>query len=883
MRTLLSATLMASTVLSTAASLGGFLSANAQEADAPAQEAQDPLGGTIRSIVVEGNQRIEDATIASYLLVQPGSSFSPELLDLSFKTLFSTELFADVNIGRRGDDLVITVVENPIINRVLFEGNRSIDDDTIREEIQAEPRGVFTLARVQSDVRRIVELYRAQGRFGAEVTPQYKLLDQSRVDLIFEVAEGPTTGVRSINFIGNDVFSDARLRSEVVTKQSRLWRFFSSNDNYDPDRLQFDQELLRQFYQNQGYYDFQVTSADAAITPDQEAFYITFTVNEGKQYNFGEIKVDTELDKLDEDRLTQSVQIKRGDLYRGDQIEEIIEQLTAVAGISGYAFVDVIPRIMPNPETGEIDITFALDEGPRVYIERINIVGNTRTLDPVVRRRLTVSEGDAFNRVSIDRSRGRVLGLGYFGDVTIEELPGSEADRASLDIAVEEQATGELSASVGFSSIDNFLIDLAVSERNLLGRGIVAGANISASSRSQNINFRYQEPQFLGRNLAAGLSVFAQRSDFSDVGLFQSETIGAQANVSFPVTRQSQLSLRYRISQDAIDINSFDLVIDEFGEAVLVEANVFVDGVQQFEENGDPVTQTQLADVDTFTLLDGQSVVDSCNQAFIGQGTFMRDAACINEIDELTSLLGYTFSWSNTNNPFEPTRGFDFSISQDLAGLGGDARFLRSTATFAAHRGITKGVRATLRLQGGGIFAFGDDESLRINNRFFRGGQDFRGFNVAGLGPRLAIVAVDENGEATDQVLARLQSLGGQAFYQGTLEVTLPQWIPEQYGIRAALFAEVGAVGLLENAAIQEEFLTPVAGNPDFDPADPNSQTQIFGLVTTLDSLDLRATAGISISWDSPFGPIRFDFSQLITAPEFDRPNGFRFSTNTRF
>jgi len=402
MRTLLSTTLMASSILLGGSALSGLLVAHAQD-DAV---QQDPLGGTVRSIIIEGNQRIEARTIQSYLLVEPGSSFNPELLNLSLKTLFSTELFADVNIGRRGDDLIVTVVENPVINRVLFEGNKSIDDDKIREEIQADPRGVFTLARVQADVRRIVELYRASGRFAAEVTPQYKLLDQSRVDLIFEITDGPTTGVRSINFIGNDVYSDSRLRSEIVTRQSRLWRFFSSNDNFDPDRLQFDQELLRQFYQNQGYYDFRVTTADAAITPDQEAFYITFTINEGRQYDFGEIKVDTTLDKLNDEALTRAISIKEGDLYRGDQIEEVIEQLTALAGINGYAFVDVIPRITPNPDTGKIDITFALDEGPRVYIERINIVGNTRTLDPVVRRRLIVSEGDAFNRVSIDRSSG---------------------------------------------------------------------------------------------------------------------------------------------------------------------------------------------------------------------------------------------------------------------------------------------------------------------------------------------------------------------------------------------------------------------------------------------------------------------------------------------
>lgn len=877
MRTLLSATLMASTVLAGGTVLTGVVSANAQDASAP----QDPLAGTIRSIIIEGNQRIESRTIQSYLLVQPGSPFNPELFDLSLKTLFGTELFADVNIGRRGDDLVVTVVENPIINRVLFEGNRAIDDDKIREEIQAEPRGVFTLARVQTDVRRILELYRTSGRFSAEVTPQYKLLDQSRVDLIFEISDGPTTGIRSINFIGNEIYSDSRLRSEIVTRQSRLWRFFSSNDNYDPDRLQFDQELLRQFYQNQGYYDFRVTSADAAITPDQEDFYVTFTIDEGRQYNFGDIKVDTTLDKLNDDLLTRAIAIKEGDLYRGDLIEDVIDQLTAVAGINGYAFVDVIPRIQPDPDTGVVNITFAVDEGPRVYIERINIVGNTRTLDPVVRGRLLVSEGDAFNRSSIDRSRGRVQGLGYFSEVEVTEIDGSAADRAILDVAVTEQPTGELSASVGFSSVDNFLIDLNVSERNLLGRGVTASARVSASSRSQIIDFRYQEPQFLGRNLAAGVSVFANRSDFADVSFFESQTIGAGVNFGFPITRNSSLSLRYRISQDDIEISDLPVAVDADG-AVALTPSLDVDGNPVLNDAGEPV----LVAVNPLIspLPDGISVIDQCDAAFQAS-----PAICANEIDELTSLLGYTFAWNNVNNPIRPTRGYEFRIDQDVAGLGGDVRFIRSIGSLTAHRGIAKGIRASLRLQGGGIFPFGNDESLRINNRFFRGGNDFRGFNVAGIGPRSVLVQLDEDGNDTNTVF-RGQSLGGQAFYQATLEVTLPDVIPEQFGIRAALFAEAGGVGLLEDEfEVAEQILTrdqAVGIGSSFgvntNPISFLDETTNFSLRTE-SGLDLRATAGLSVFWDSPFGPVRFDFSQLITAPSFDRPRGIRFSTNTRF
>lgn len=874
MRILLSAVLLSVASLAGSTVLMGF--AHAQEA-ATEDEPLDAFAGTIRSIIIEGNQRIETGTILSYLVIQPGSSFNPELFDLSLKALFATELFADVEIGRRGEDLVIRVVENPIINRVIFEGNGAIDDDQIRDEIQAEPRGVFTLARVQADVRRIVELYRQSGRFSAEVKPRYKLLDQSRVDLIFEITDGPTTGVRSINFIGNEEYSDARLRSEIVTRQSRLWRFFSSNDNYDPNRLEFDRELLRQFYQNKGYYDFRVTTADAAITPDQEDWYITFTIDEGRVYDFGEITVDTTLDKLNEDALVRSLAIREGELYEGDLIEEAIDRLTAIAGISGYAFVDVIPRITPNPDTGTVDITFALDEGPRVYIERINIIGNTRTLDPIIRRQLNVSEGDAFNRVSIDRSGNRVRSLGYFSNVDTAELPGSEPDRAVIDLSVEEQPTGELSLAAGFSSVDAFLIDISVSERNLRGRGQTAVARVSASQRTQLIDLRYSEPRFLGRNLAAGVSIFAQRRDFGDVGFFEQQSVGGQVNFGFPLTQRSTLSLRYRLSQDNLNINDQAIVIDANGNQATMQV-LDADGMPVFTDPPDNTIPALTPILPTASLLPpGTSVVDICDDAFLDQPFF-----CDSQRSELTSSLGYTLQWSNLNNPVEPTRGYEFSISQDLAGVGGDVKFLRTTATAATHRGLFPGVRASLRFQAGNIFSFGNNETLRINNLFFRGGNSFRGFNVAGIGPRTADFEIDADGNETGRVF-RGQALGGTVFYQGTLEVTLPQVIPEQYGIRAALFVEAGGLGVLEDEFIQEPITILGITNPAFNAGEPGELPTTNVIRRTEDGLGLRATAGLSVFWESPFGPIRFDFSQLITDEAIDRPRGFRFSTNTRF
>ena len=854
---------------------------------------QDPFQGVISAIVVEGNQRVEARTVQSYLLVEPGDPFDPDRIDLSLKTLFATGLFADVAFDVRGSTLVVRVVENPVINRVLFEGNSAIDDDKMREEIQAKPRGIFTAARVQADVQRIIELYRQSGRFAAEVTPQYKPLDQNRVDLIFEVTEGPVTGVRSINFIGNEAYSDSRLRSEIVTRQSRLWRFFSSNDNYDPDRLEYDRELLRQFYQNNGYYDFRTTSAVADLTPDQEDFYITFTIEEGEQYSFGEVKVETELDKLNENLLVRAVPIREGNLYRGDLIEDSIDALTYAAGVAGYAFVDVRPRLIPNPTTNKVDVTFALDEGPRVYIERINIIGNTTTLDRVIRREMRISEGDAFNRVLLDRSRNRIRALGFFKEVEITEQPGSDPDRTIVDVKVEEQPTGELSFAAGFSSVDAFLIDLSVSQRNLRGRGQAVTARVSASQRQQVVDLRFTEPRFLDRNIAAGVDIFSSVTDFTDIAGYETDTTGGGVRVGFPLTDRTQLGLRYQLRQDEVNIN--DVAVPIASDGTLLTEQVLISDGGTPDDPDDDVFRTQylsdlsqadrIADIcDNDVPLDAFTIPQS-GTAFISNNFLVSPTLCEAERSDLTSLVGYTFNWDRRNDPIEPTRGFDMSFNQDIAGLGGDVQFVRTEASAAVYRGIFKGVRASARLSGGYVTPFGDDESLRINNRFFRGGSSFRGFDVAGLGPREILIDVarqfDEEGNVIlnddgNPVLVetgrvrRQRALGGKAYYQGTFELTMPNFLPEEYGIKSALFLDAGSVGRLEDADIDEPTLVQLSDG-----------TQAIRAIK--DPLSLRASAGLSVFWRSPFGPIRFDFSQILRKEDYDRTESFRFSTSTNF
>jgi len=497
----------------------------------------------IRQVIVQGNQRLEAGTVQSYLLLGPGDPFDPQLIDLSLKTLFATGLFADISIQEQNGALLIAVVENPIINRVIFEGNRALKEDKLRDEIQAQPRAIFTRARVQSDVQRIIELYRVSGRFAATVTPKIAEQPQNRVDLIFEIAEGPVTDVRRINFVGNVIFSDSELRRLLVTEESRWWKLLTSNDNYDPSRLEFDRDLLRRYYGDRGYADFRVVSSVAELTPDRKDFYITFTIDEGVRYRFGEVTVETELDALDTDFLRRLVPIKTGALYKNQKIEDSIDSLTFVAGATGYAFVEVRPERTRNREERTVDVKFQMNEGPRVYLERIEVVGNTRTVDRVIRREIQLVEGDAFNRALLDRSRNLIRRLGFFSDVEITEQPGSKPDRAVIQVKVEEQPTGELTFGAGFSSVDAFLLDVSVSERNFRGRGQSLRLAVSASSRRQSIDIRFTEPKFLGRNISAGIDLFNVRSDFLREASFATNTFGGGVRHGLPLTSNSSLFL----------------------------------------------------------------------------------------------------------------------------------------------------------------------------------------------------------------------------------------------------------------------------------------------------------------------------------------------------
>jgi outer membrane protein insertion porin family len=751
---------------------------------APRQEAIQ-----INRIVVRGTQRIDQTTVLSYLPIQPGDTVDAAMLDVAVRTLSRTGLFADVQIGVQNGDLVVQIVENPIINQVIFEGNNAVREDKLREEVTIRPRGVYTRAKIQEDVGAIVELYRLSGRISATVTPKLVQLEQNRVDVVFEINEGPETGIDAITFLGNQAFSDADLRDVMVTKQSAWWRLFSKNDNYDPNRLEYDREQLRKFYTNRGYYDFRIISAVAELLPDDSAFGLTLTLDEGDRYNFGEVKVVTENERLNAEFLQSLLPIRTGDLYESDKIESAVDALTFAAGSAGYAFVDINPTYRADPETDTVNVTFNVREGQRVYVERINVVGNTRTIDPVIRRELMLTEGDAFNRALMERSRNNLRGLGFFKDVKVEEARGSAPDRSIVNVTVEEQPTGELSLGMGFSSVESFVVNAGITERNFRGRGQNVVTRIEWGSLRQQIDFRFTEPRFLNRDIRAGYDLFHSRYDFQEESSFDYRSTGAGLRLTFPLNGYTSLSTRYFIKDDEIIVPSGYCTGQAVGSRAL------------------------------------------CEQ--IGSS--------------LNSSAGYTLYVNRTNDPIRPSRGWTGSLRQDFAGIGGDVNYLKTEVEGAWFYGVTPSWIVSLQGSAGYVSGWAGD-AVRINDRFFKGGNSFRGFENAGMGPR---------------DLRTNDALGGNFYAIGTIELTVPNGLPEEYGIKTSLFADVGTLGVL----------------------DDRYRLNSSGLIDTqiVDNLGLRASAGVSIHWKSPMGPIRFDISQILSREDYDRTETFRFSTSTQF
>lgn len=761
-------------VLSTALLLAPFV-VIALPGGGGAAYAQAPY---ISEIAVQGNQRIEAGTVRSYMALMVGSQYDPQLADQSIKQLFATGLFADISMSLDGSRLIVSVVENPIINRVAFEGNSAISEEDLKNEVQLQPRVVYTRAKVQSDVTRMIELYRRGGRFSATVEPKIIQLPQNRVDLVFEIVEGERTKIASIDFIGNQQFSDSKLREVISTSESAWWKFLSSSDSYDPDRLTYDRELLRRYYLQRGYADFRVISAVADLKRDDSAFHITFTVDEGEIYEFGNVDVVTELDKLDIAELEALLLPKTGETYDASLIDKTIDELTFAAGSSGYAFAEVRPRIRRRNDERVIDLTFQITEGPRVYVERINITGNSRTLDKVIRRQIRMAEGDAFNKVLLDKSEKNIRGLQYFARVDVTQDPGSQPDKTVINVNVQEQSTGALSLSAGFSTLDNAVAGVQLSERNFLGRGLQLSTSFSISKRRQLVDFRYTDPYFLDRDLVGGIDLFGSETDYQNESSFNSRSQGFGLRFGFPLSEKARFLARYQFRYDDI----FDV----------------------------------------------HPAASNVVKAAEGQ--------------KYRSIIGYDYYYDNRNDPVDPTGGWDFLFSQNFAGLGGNVRYISSEVLARYYYPLSDEFLTSWKIDGGYTHGIGDE--VPLGDHFFKGGNTVRGFDRGGVGPR-------------DMASPNKDAVGALAYIFGSAELSFPNGIPEALGVRTSVFADGGFIGI-----------------SDYDAA------LYPGIV---DDFAPRASVGLSLYWQSPFGPIRLDFAHVVLKEDYDETEAFRFSAGTSF
>lgn len=866
------------------------------EAAPPAQPAQAPTapaGDIVTQVNVVGSQRIEPDTVRSYIKLKPGDLYTAEAGDQVIKDLFATELFADVTVREANGVVTIEVKENPVVNRIIFEGNKRLKEDKILKEIRLSPRQIFTRSKVRADVARIIELYRRQGRYAATVDPQMVMLDQNRVDIVYSITEGAKSRVQQINIIGNEKFSDGRLRREMATKQARLTSFFSSNTSFDPDRLSYDQQKLRQFYLTEGYADFRVVSAVAELTPDKRDFIITYVVEEGDRYKFGDVTVESDLRDFKPEFAKTLIPMKKGDWYNAKQVEDTVNRLNETAGLLGYAFAEADPQFERDAEKKEMNLVFRIAETPRVYVERININGNTITQDKVVRREFRLQEGDPFNSFQVKRSKDRIQSLGYFQEkFEIEQKPGSTPDRVVLEANLEEKPTGSLSLSAGYSSLERFLINASIEQTNFRGLGQSLSASINYSRYSKSVELGFTEPYLFDRNIALGGSVF--RRDYNSFNFingsrrnttYSQVQTGFQLRLGIPITEYLQLQTRYGLSLDDVSLS---------------KALYYTNG------QCDP-------------LLAGRYLCDA-----IGKRT--------------TSTLGYSLAYSTLDNGIRPTRGNRFVLSQDFAGLGGSVKYLKTVATADHYLNLGRGFVVNFSLQGGYIHSFEgkrvdasgtEVDPVRLIDRFYLGQPQLRGFDIRGIGPRIQRVPYlfangnpvkDANGNflldtARKNLLAD-DAIGGRAYYLGHIEMQIPLGSgARELGLRPSVFVDVGSVFGVKRPPLF-----------DFPPGDPRLSRDILnaqgqaqctvpptttGGTSTLiprpaggcpagstpyvstspafrelflgDTPKPRVSVGFGVNWNSPFGPFRIDVAKALVKQRGDDTQLVTFNVGTQF
>lgn len=735
--------------------------------------ANTASAAVIDRIDIRGLQRVERETVLSYVNIAPGEDASSEQLNDAFKKLYTTGLFSDVSFDVNGKTLLIKVDENPIINKRFFDGNDKVSDSMLETEVQLKPRAIYSLAKVQEDVQRILNVYKRVGRYAAVVEPKVINRDQNRVDLIYEISEGPLAKITKINFIGNKHYSDSDLQSEILSKETRWWRIFSSSENYDPEKSNYDKELLRRFYNNRGYADFRVVSMVAELSPDSQSFVITTVLEEGKRYKIKNIDFTSEIGEVDTKALAEEIDFEGGDWYNASKVEKAVSAITDELGKKGFAFVDVEPLLDKDADTGDMNVTFRITEGPRIFIDKINITGNNRTYDEVIRRQFRLNEGDAFNASKIRDSRRNIENLNYFSKVDIQTEPTDDPNKANINVKVDEKSTGYFNVGVGYSTVNGVLLRAGVTENNFRGKGQQLGLDAGISERVSDFNLSFTEPYFMNRPLSAGVDVFGSRSDYQDESSYDEDSLGGRIRMGWRYTDNLSQSVRYTLRQDKIS-------------NVSRSASVYIK-----QEEG----------------------------------------------EYIDSSIGQTTYYDKRDNAVDPKEGYFLSFGNDVAGLGGDEKYLKFDAK--AYRYDTFFDYYTLKLFINGGYVTGyNHENVRLAQRYFLGGSTMRGFDSSGIGAR-------------DRYTK--DALGGNWMLYSGAEVSFPIGLDE-VGIKGRTFVDAGMLGKPDNISNR---IVDYSDSP-------------------------RVSVGFGFTWMSPMGRIDIDFGFPVVKEKYDETEVFRLNFGTR-
>jgi outer membrane protein insertion porin family len=781
-------------------------------------------------IVVEGNRRVEADTIRSYF----HSPLTPQSIDSGLKALYATNLFQDVRISQASGRLIVTVIENPVINKVAFEGNHKAKDEQLAEEVQSKPRGTFSRAVVQSDVQRIVDVYQHSGRYDVRVEPKVIELPNNRVDLVFEINEGGKTGVNKITFIGNNTYSDWRLKDVIKSGESNWLSWIKSNDNFDPDRVEADRDLLRRFYLKNGYADVRIVSALTEYDQVAKGFNITFTIEEGSRYKVAAIDIVSNVAAVNAAALRPKLRLGPGDIYNADAVEKSVEDITIEIARRGYPFALVRPRGDRDFQSHTVSIVLVVEEGPRAYVERINIRGNTRTRDYVIRREFDLVEGDAYNRALVDRAEKRLKNLNFFKTVKVTTEPGSAPDRIIINVDVEEQSTGEFSFSGGYSTSDGMLGEISVGERNLLGRGQAVRAAIQYGQRAQGAEVSFVEPYLFDTRLAFGVDLFDKRTTASAYQSYESNIYGGNLRFGIPLTDTVTGQVRYTAYQQKITLpNSLQNC-----------NNINPDFVNTFPTpaawNTNPVLQALYAAA-------GAPLQYNCYQDGEAALPIKMELA---QGPVTVSLIGYGLTYNTLDNNRSPTSGLLVTANQDVAGIGGDVNFIKTTMDSRLYSEVYPDIVGTLRVQAGYMSGW-DGQFVRVLDAFQGGPNLVRGFAPAGFGPRDLTPGTNND------------ALGGTQYWATSLEFQTPLFLaPKDFGMRLATYVDAGMLW---------GFNAPT----------------FWGLtgenMTVADSNKIRSSVGVGLLWDSPLGPLRFDLAYALTREPYDHTQVFRFGGGSKF